>query len=93
MNLTKKKLVVVVEEGCKGCEELKREMPDLPYLDVAKSKNGAQLADALGVEYVPAVISVDDHGKICVLDENMKIIKCVRKRADAFPSLRRVLRR
>ncbi len=88
-----KKYVIIVEEGCTGCAELKKSMPHLDYLDVAKSRDGSKLADALGVEYVPAVISVDGQGKICVLDDNMKVIKCVRKRASQFPSLTRVLRR
>lgn len=89
----KKKYVVVVEEGCAGCEELKKSMPNLDYLDVAKSQDGSKLADALGVEYVPSVISVDDHGRICLVDENMKVIKCISKRANNFPSLMRTLKR
>jgi len=86
------KYIVIVEAGCGGCAELKRKNPNLNYLDVTNSRDGAKLANALGVKYVPAIIRVDAQGKICLVDDNMKEIKCVRERANSFPSLSRFLR-
>lgn len=75
-----KEIMVLVQSGCGGCEALRKSHPEIKYLDVDKSRKGKRIADRLGVEYVPAVVQVDRKtGDICVLDEDLNVVKCIPK--------------
>lgn len=71
-----KEIFVITQKGCEGCEALKKEHPELNYVDVSDPRV-TRLADRLGVEFTPAIVEVDGD-KLCLLDDNLKPRKCVR---------------
>lgn len=86
-------MVLVTSENCPGCDELKRELVKEDIAGVLEERYGSSQYDELKVEEdktaarilaslqdfsTPNLVLLDDEGKkACVLDEFMKVKKCV----------------
>ena len=74
-----KEYVLIVAEGCAGCEAAKERIKGdrrFRVLDVTKSDEAASIALKLGIVEVPTVVEIDrDANKICVMKDEKP--KCV----------------
>lgn len=76
------KTIILVAEGCPACEDLKEKISgnkQFKLMDVTKNVEASKLAKKLGVRDVPTFLYSDHEGKICTLDDEGKIIKCVKE--------------
>lgn len=72
-----KEIVVITQKGCQACEEMRRKVHNVRYMDLADSSEAVRIADKLGITAIPTVLQRDKKtGKVCVLDNNLKPIKC-----------------
>ena len=77
--MTAKELILIVAEGCPGCEAAKTRIKGdkrFRILDVTKSDEAANIALKLGITKVPTVVEVDrEANRICVFDPKPKCAK------------------
>jgi len=72
-----KEIVVITQKGCQACEEMRQKVHNVRYMDLADSDEAVRIADKLGITAIPTVLQRDKKtGKVCVLDNNLKPIKC-----------------
>ena len=73
-----KEIILVVNEGCPGCEEAKRMLgKDVRVMDIAKSEEAAKIALELGIMAVPSIVMYDrDEGKMCLVDKKLLPTRC-----------------
>lgn len=69
-----KRYILIVSEGCGGCEEAKSQLAQqgakVEVLDVTKSLYAADIIRQSGLFKVPLLVEVDEkEDKVCVLDE------------------------
>ena len=74
-----KEYVLIVAEGCAGCEAAKERIKGdtrFRVLDVTKNNEAASIALKLGINEVPTVVEIDrDANKMCVMKDEKP--KCV----------------
>ncbi len=74
-----KEYVLIVAEGCPGCEQAKAKVKGdkkFRVLDVTKNNEAALIALKLGIMEVPTVVEIDrEANKMCVLQNEKP--KCV----------------
>lgn len=72
MTMTGKELILIVAEGCPGCEAAKERIKGdkrFKVLDITKSNEAASIALKLGIDRVPTLVEVDrEANKVCVFD-------------------------
>ena len=77
-----KEYVLIVAEGCAGCEEAKERLKGdkrFRILDVTKSDEAATIALKLGIVEVPTVVEIDrDANRMCAMKDLKP--KCVKYR-------------
>jgi len=75
--------VVIVAEGCPGCEHLKKALnPNsrIRFLDITKDAEAVQIAQELNIMAVPTFVAINrDLGELCSLDRDFKPVKCVKR--------------
>ena len=73
-----KEVILIVAEGCPGCEEAKRIFgKDVRVIDIAKSDEAAKIALKLEIKAVPTVVIYDpEAGKVCLVDKKLLPTKC-----------------
>ena len=73
-----KEVILIVNEGCPGCEEAKRMIgKNARVMDIAKSDEAAKIALELGIMAVPTLVMYDrEAGKMCLVDKNLLPTKC-----------------
>jgi len=68
-----KRYILIVAEGCGGCEQAKEQLKGdarVEVLDVTKSLYAADIIRQSGLFKVPLLVEVDESGdKVCVLNE------------------------
>lgn len=74
-----KEILLIVSEGCPGCEEAKRILGEnARVMDIAKSDDAAKIALKLGIMAVPTLVMYDrEAGKMCLVDKKLLPTKCV----------------
>jgi hypothetical protein len=77
-----KEYVLLVAEGCKGCEEAKlvvKEYPDVKVIDVTKSLYGADIIRQTGIYQVPLLVEIDKaNDEVCILKAQERVA-CVKE--------------
>jgi len=73
-----KEILLIVSEGCPGCEEAKRILGEnARVMDIAKSDDAAKIALKLGIMAVPTLVMYDrEAGKMCLVDKKLLPTKC-----------------
>ena len=73
-----KEIILIVNEGCPGCEEAKKAFgKDVMVMDIAKSDEAAKIALELGIKAVPTLVMYDkEAGKMCLVDKKLLPTKC-----------------
>ena len=68
-----KEYVLIVAEGCAGCEEAKARLKGdkrFRVLDITKNNEAASIALKLGINEVPTVVEIDrEANKICFMKD------------------------
>ena len=76
-----KRYILIVSEGCGGCEEAKQQLAAdarVEVLDVTKSLYAADIVRQSGLFKVPLLVEVDEKGdRVCVLNEPKAV--CVKE--------------
>ena len=74
-----KEVILMVVEGCPGCEEAKRILgEDVRVMDIAKSDEATKIALELGIKAVPTVVIYDpEAGKMCLVDKDLSPTRCM----------------
>jgi glutaredoxin len=80
----KKRLILIVAEGCPHCEQAKQAVEsskaNIEILDVTKSEEAARICRDLGIYSVPTLVAVEETEsgiKMCTLDKDKNKVKCV----------------
>jgi glutaredoxin len=80
----KRRLVLIVAEGCPGCEQAKKAVEgskaNIEILDVTRSEEAARICRDLGIYKVPTLVALEEEGgkvKMCTLDRDETKVKCV----------------
>jgi len=77
----RRRLVVIVAEGCPACEALKRRLAEskakIELLDVTKSPEAARIMRDLGMFKVPLLVLLEGD-RACAFDDEKKEVKCVK---------------
>jgi len=76
------KIIILVHEKCPHCEIIKQKIGNdkrFKIMDVSKDVEARELASKLGVNAVPYVLYADEHGKVCTLEDNGKVGKCLKE--------------
>ncbi len=76
------KIIVLVHEKCPHCAMIKEKIGNdkrFKIMDVSKEPEAKELASKLGVHAVPFFLYADEHGKVCTLDEDGKVGRCVKE--------------
>lgn len=78
--------VLLVQEGCPGCESAKKELAkmggegkNIRVLDIGKDAEGAKIAGALQVREVPSFVVVQREGdkrSACLIDKAGEVGRC-----------------
>lgn len=73
-----KEVLLIVSEGCPGCEEAKRLLGEnARVMDIAKSDDAAKIALELGIMAVPTLVMYDkEEGKMCLVDKKLLPTRC-----------------
>lgn len=73
-----KEILLIVSEGCPGCEEAKKLLGERArVMDIAKSDDAAKIALELGIKAVPTLVFYDkEAGKMCLVDKKLLPTKC-----------------
>jgi len=74
------KIIVLVHDKCPHCEVIKQKIGNdkrFKVMDVSKESEARELASKLGINAVPFFLYADERGKVCTMDENGKVGKCV----------------
>jgi len=75
--LAGKDVILMVAEGCPGCEEAKKSIgAGVRVVDITKSEVAAGLVKELNIISVPTLLEIDrENGKLCVTE--MGKTRCV----------------
>jgi len=75
--LAGKDIILMVTEGCPGCEEAKKSLgAKVRVVDITKSDAAAGLVKELNIISVPTVLEIDrESGKLCITE--MGKTRCV----------------
>lgn len=81
-----KDYVIIVSKNCPSCNALKKALDgekDIEFLDVTEDPRAEEIAEALDIRAVPTIVFINKKkGEICVLDDEFKPEKCIKKRVD-----------
>lgn len=77
-----KRYILIIAEGCGGCQEAKRQLQSdsrVEVLDVTKSLYAADIVRQTGVFKVPLLVEVDEKkDTVCILENDSKVA-CVKE--------------
>ena len=76
-----KRYLLIVAEGCGGCEQAKKVVADynVPVIDVTKSLYGADIMRQSGIFKVPLLIEIDDSkDQACIMEKGLKVA-CIKE--------------
>lgn len=85
--MPERELVLIVAEGCEGCEAAKRSVgKGVRVLDVTRSDEAARIVRSLRLNRVPVLVELNRaDGRVCLLEEGR--LRC----APLSDGVRRVL--